>query len=70
LTKEQLEYILKDRFDPTVFLSGNEIIGFANFYEEKGPFHPSTYACSCPYSSYYLNSSFTLFSIAFFAINW
>lgn len=35
LTKEQLEYILKDRFDPTVFLSGNEIIGFANFYEVK-----------------------------------
>lgn len=37
LTVEQLESIIKDRFDSTVFLFDNEIVGFANFYavEEK-----------------------------------
>ncbi|MCD8183082.1 MAG: hypothetical protein LUE99_08275 [Bacteroides sp.] len=35
LTIEQLEEIIKDRFEPTVVLFGNEIIGFANFYEIK-----------------------------------
>lgn len=35
LNIEQLESILKDRFDSTVVLLGNEIVGFANFYEVK-----------------------------------
>lgn len=35
LTKEQLENIIKDRFDSTVVLYDNKIIGFANFYEVK-----------------------------------
>lgn len=33
LTIEQLREIIKDRFEPTVVLLDNEIVGFANFYE-------------------------------------
>lgn len=35
LTQEQLVENLKTRFNPTVFLDDNVIIGFANFYEMK-----------------------------------
>lgn len=35
LTPEQLEDIIKDRFDSTVVLLNNEIVGFANFYEVR-----------------------------------
>lgn len=35
LTIEQLENIIKDRFEPIVVLFDNEIVGFANFYEAK-----------------------------------
>lgn len=35
LTIEQLENIIKDRFEPVVVLCDNEIVGFANFYEVK-----------------------------------
>ena len=33
LTMKQLDEIMKDRFEPTVILFDNEIVGFANFYE-------------------------------------
>lgn len=35
LTIEQLGKIIKDRFESTVILLNNEIVGFANFYEVK-----------------------------------
>lgn len=35
LTIKQLEEVIKDRFEPTVVLFDNEIVGFANFYEIK-----------------------------------
>lgn len=35
LTKDQFENIVKDRFDSTVVLLDNEIVGFANFYDVK-----------------------------------
>lgn len=35
LTTTQLQEIVKDRFEPTVVLLDNEIVGFANFYEVK-----------------------------------
>lgn len=35
LTTEQLKDIIKDRFESTVVLLDNEIVGFANFYEAK-----------------------------------
>jgi ribosomal protein S18 acetylase RimI-like enzyme len=35
LTKGQLELATNSRFDPTVVLLDNEIVGFANFYEKE-----------------------------------
>lgn len=39
LTTAQLKEIVKDRFEPTVVLLDNEIVGFANFYEVKEKQH-------------------------------
>lgn len=41
LTVAQLEETLKNRFDPTVILCNEEIVGFANFYEVE-----ENYYCS------------------------
>lgn len=35
LTVDQLKNVIKDRFDPTVVLFNNEIVGFANFIVVK-----------------------------------
>jgi len=35
LTESQLEYAINSRFDSTVILYNNVIVGFANFYEVK-----------------------------------
>ena len=35
LTINQLKNTIKDRFDSTVVLFNNEVVGFANFYEVK-----------------------------------
>ena len=41
LTERQLEFAINSRFDSTVILFNNIIVGFANFYEVRSEEHTS-----------------------------